>query len=981
MESFFTWFRSWKLLSWRTAAVAVAAVYALVGFFLVPVIAKKVIIETARERTGREVTVEEVRCNPLTLSMTVRGFSMPGRPGSTLLAFDEFYANAQVSSLFRWALTLKEFRIEDPYLGLRRYADGGINLLELMADIEERTPPDQEPDADGGLPRAVLLHILVSGSTIDVEDFAREEPLQMTFGPSVYELHNISTIPEKTGDNVFTIGLIEGGTIAVTGQVVMEPFGLDGTVKIDALFLEYAWPLLKPYFEFDLVGGQAGGRFDYAVALRDNGLHATISDFDYRVENLEMRLRGSDINILEVPLITIADGSLVWPEAEISASSVVVGGAGTFLWLEPDGTPNWAGLVPEETQTQVVNTYREVEEAFPWKVDVGRFELKEASVHFEDRTFDEPVQLAVESADVALTDIVTGPGHQWGLTASVLFFGEANATAEGSVGTGPMRLEAEVGVDNVDLGLFQPYIEPFAPIELRAGRVQSKGTAKVDPNGDGPVASFAGDVTILEIDLRETVVGSRVLQWGRVETRGIEAAVGPQSLTIESIDIHGAGIEVVVSEDGGVNLIELMAAMAERSQASGNGGSTEMPPISVHAIKLLGCSSTYTDRTLTPPFTLALDPVDGTANGISSEAASGAVLDIEGGVSSGGMMDLEGEMDLFDPKRLTDLSIDIRQAKLPPVSPMSVRYIGHPLTEGVVDVGLKYEITNSNLLGSNRFVTDGLTLGDKVEGEGMVNLPFKLGVSLLTDKEGLITLEFPIEGNLDDPNFGFGNAIGSAAKEIVGELIKSPFRLLGKLGGGSDDEDFGHVEFEAGSSELEITAVDKLRTLAAGAEQRPELVLQVEGVYDPESDGPALQAAAFEALLAERQAADSAETEGSVSLALLETLYGESFSGAGLEALRATHMTQPETAEEGAVEAVLDETAYYRDLKAALVAAQPVDPTQLEALGAARTEAIRGQLVDEAGIDPARVEVLAPVAVEPEGGRWVRCRLDVSAGH
>jgi hypothetical protein len=49
---------------------------------------------------------------------------------------------------------------------------------------------------------------------------------------------------------------------------------------------------------------------------------------------------------------------------------------------------------------------------------------------------------------------------------------------------------------------------------------------------------------------------------------GIEAAHRPQSLTIEAIDIRGAGIDVVVSEDGKVNLIELLAVMADASSAT-----------------------------------------------------------------------------------------------------------------------------------------------------------------------------------------------------------------------------------------------------------------------------------------------------------------------------------------------------------------------------------------------------------------------------
>ena len=713
------------------------------------------------------------------------------------------------------------------------------------------------------------------------------------------------------------------------------------------------------------MGGSAGGRFAYAVALHDNGLQVSISDLDFRVEDLELKLRDSDTNLLEVPLITVADARGVWPAAEVGAASVVVEGAAAFIWLESDGTPSWADLVPEETKVQVVETYREVEGAFPWVVDVQRFEIKGASARFEDRTFDEPVRLAAENASVVLTDIVTGAGHQWGLVAAATLFGEANATADGFVTTGPMRLETEVGVNDLDLGHLQPYIERIAPLELRAGILESKGTATVDPKGDGPTLSFAGDLTIHEIDLRETAVGSRVLQWGRVESRGVGAELGPQSIEIASIDIHGAGIDVVVSEDGRVNLIELFKVMAERSAEVGAGEATEVPPITVDAVTLHGCSSAYTDRTLTPPFTLALDPVDGTVTGISSVATAGSAIEIDGPVRSGGMVHIDGEMDLFNPKRLTDLSIDVRQAVLPPVAPMSVRYIGHPIDEGTVDITLRYEIITSDLVGSNRFVTDGLALGDKVEGEGMVDLPFKLGVSLLTDKDGRITLEFPIEGDLDDPSFGLGNAIGSAVKEITAELVKSPFRLLGNLGGGSGDEDFGFVEFAAGSDGLDSNAVQKLRTLAAGVDQRPEVGLLVEGAVDPNTDTLALKEASLDAVTAEKQGADA----GPASLELLESLYLDAASREALDELHARH--------EG--EGGFDETSYYRDLRVAVIEAQPVDSAVVGALAGARAEAIRAFLVDQQEVASSRVRIIEPVTLEQStDGKWVRCRLDIA---
>jgi hypothetical protein len=75
---------------------------------------------------------------------------------------------------------------------------------------------------------------------------------------------------------------------------------------------------------------------------------------------------------------------------------------------------------------------------------------------------------------------------------------------------------------------------------------------------------------------------------------------------------------------------------------------------------------------------------------------------------------------------------------------------------------------------------------------------------------------------------------------------------------------------------------------------------------------------------------------------------------------------------------VLDETAYYRDLRTDLIDAQPIDPAALQALAAARAEAVRAFLLEDTAFDPARVELLDAVAVaESSGDGWVRCRLDV----
>jgi len=296
---------------------------------------------------------------------------------------------------------------------------------------------------------------------------------------------------------------------------------------------------------------------------------------------------------------------------------------------------------------------------------------------------------------------------------------------------------------------------------------------------------------------------------------------------------------------------------------------------------------------------------------------------------------------------------------------------------------LDYDIIDRYLKALNHIEADDLVLGDKVEGEGQINLPMKLGVSLLKDKEGRITLDVPFEGSFDDPGFGMATAAGAAAKEIMGELMKSPFKLLGKIGGGGGGQDLEFVEFPAGSVVLVNRAARSLDTLVAALSERPTLTLQVHGGYDATVDTAGLQAVAFrEELMA--QGVSEEELDTIIPLSKLENMYSSRLSKEEFDGLQERHTSM---SSDGA-ELTFDEVAYRGDLREALIASQPTDEAVMQALGPARAEAIRAYLVEQAGLDPARV-VVAPeeTATQPEeketaatgSENWVRCRLELKS--
>jgi hypothetical protein len=991
MGSVSEWFRSWRLVSWRSAIVAAVVLYALIGFLVVPWIVKSLIEKKSVELVKRQATVVKVRCNPFALSLTIEGFSIPDRPGSVLLSWDRVYANAQISSLFRWAATLKELTIENPYVALRRFEDGTVNVLEVMEDLPE--PEPKPPEDEGGLPRALLQQIRVVDARVDLEDrYNRPETLLWEIGPSQVELLDISTIPNREGTNDVMVQLPGGGTIAIAGDVVVEPLGLNGTFTLENNELASMWRAVGHLFEFELTSGVIDLELDYQIGLEEDGPHLVVDDTSVHITDFGFKSDLHEDELLLVDDIRVAGAHLEWPEQNVAAESVLIEGATAFGWIEPDGTPNWDVLIPEESQKEIVATYQTLEERIQASAELGRFEIRDAGVQFENRVESPPMLFEITDANLVVTDISTKEGSLWPFEASATLEGDALGTAKGTFGAAPVAAEVEVSLEGLQLAKYQPFIARIAPLEVRAGVLHAGGTATASkPKGaEALEANFKGEFGVTGLDLNETVTGDKLLGWGDLSVKGIDADLEPIGAMVTEVDIYNAGLQITVAEDGTINLLEFFGALTEGEEEAGDGGAAAsgaegLPPLVIARFRLHDCYGVYTDKTPSSgPFQMALKPINGTISGISTRSKAGAKLDIEAGIDVGGGVRVGGELDPFDYQRLTDLSIDVRDLQLPAVSPMSVKFIGYPIDNGDVSLDLDYDIVDRYLTAYNLIEADDLELGDKVEGEGMINLPFKLGVSLLKDKEGRITLEVPFEGSFDNPGFGMLSAAGAAGKEIFTELVKSPFKMLGKIGGGGD-QDLEFVEFAGGSVELADGARRNLDTLAGALAERPTLALTINGTYDPEVDRPGLQLAALrEELLA--QGVTEEEFDTIIPLDKLESLYSSRHSAAEFDALQAQYTS---AAEAEGTEPVFDEVAYRDGLREALIASQPVDPGMVAALAPARVEAIRAYLVEQAGLDPARVRVAPePTVEEPEeketaatgSERWVRCKLELAAG-
>jgi hypothetical protein len=116
----------------------------------------------------------------------------------------------------------------------------------------------------------------------------------------------------------------------------------------------------------------------------------------------------------------------------------------------------------------------------------------------------------------------------------------------------------------------------------------------------------------------------------------------------------------------------------------------------------------------------------------------------------------------------------------------------------------------------------------------------QLAVALLKDRDGVIDINLPIGGSLDDPEFSVGGVIVRVLVNLITKAVTAPFALLGNLFGGSSEQ-LSSLDFDPGQDLVTPAREASLKLLAKGMTERPGLKLDITGWADPTVDRDALR--------------------------------------------------------------------------------------------------------------------------------------------
>jgi hypothetical protein len=223
-----------------------------------------------------------------------------------------------------------------------------------------------------------------------------------------------------------------------------------------------------------------------------------------------------------------------------------------------------------------------------------------------------------------------------------------------------------------------------------------------------------------------------------------------------------------------------------------------------------------------------------------------ATLELRGKAAGTALLEIGGQLNPTAKPLALDIKAKATDLELAPLSTYAGKYAGYAIERGKLSMDIAYKIdADGKLDARNQVVLNQLTFGDKIESKDATKLPVLLAVALLKDRNGVIDINLPVSGSINDPKFSIGGIIWKVILNLLTKALTAPFALLS--GGGSDD--LSQVEFQSGTAVIASSGASALDKVAKALTERPALKMTVTGAADAAAEREAFQRAAVESRL------------------------------------------------------------------------------------------------------------------------------------
>lgn len=797
-----------------------------------------------QQQTGRPLHFEVIHFNPFTFSLTLRNANDNNPDGSPLWSVRRVFINvAAVKTLLGFTPTIDEIRIDQPWAHPQILSDSQWNFADILQHHTKPVvtlPEPSLPEADK-LRALVINNIQILNGTLQFTDKSLKKPIAVHIDNISFDMQNLSTLADdkqayllrarvRTTDATKTQGeLLWQGNLSLNEEYDQ------GTLALKDIILSPFWPYIKSHFNFTLHKATASVTGEYHIQWK-NTLDWSISQGQLQLENIGLTsgkkaTRNAELTTNKLLLDKI---DVTSKEQSVKIASVIVDGLQMASWSQGSDSGVMRAFTFTAPQDDAApNTSPE------WTFAVNALSLKNASVDWRVAELEQH-NFLIRKLNVNATPLDFSGRKIAAITLGAIIDANTRLSLDGALNLNSLDGEFNSNLQGLSLAIAKPLFAPYLNVNNVSGVLDANAYLEIR---NAQLQQLKTNGKLADVKLQSTTATQELLTWENLTWNDANLDFIQQKVDVPLITLSGLDGRLIISKDGKTNLQGLFPKVPEEE--------TTEPDTTwqfrLHKLGLDKASFRFHDESLTPNFTAAVQNFTGAMTNFSSDPNETAIFSFTGDVDSYAPVKLQGKTKPFSEQPQLDAQLDFENMDLGGFSGYSSTYAGWRIERGLLTANLHYRLADGLIAGDNHIEMDQLQLGERVKSATAMDVPLRLALALVTDENGLATLDFDVSGKPDAPDFDISKILWSAVRNTIVKIVKSPLTFLAMLVGSK--EDLGELPFNSGSSKLLATATRKLNTLQQAMDMRPALRIELRGSYDPVTDKLGLQAAQITQIL------------------------------------------------------------------------------------------------------------------------------------
>ncbi|RXJ66338.1 hypothetical protein CRV08_13495 [Halarcobacter ebronensis] len=944
--------------------LSLVLIYAIVGFVAIPKILKPKLENIINENINQTATIEKIEFNPFLLKASLKGLKIEDK-GVTTLSLDEATIDfAMLKSLDEKHINFKNFLLVNPYINIIQYEDESLNLQKILKQKDENSK--EEPTEKSSSIAFQFSKTVIKNAKIEFTKLIKNnKPYKLQVDKFNYTFYDMGTFRNNLASHSLHMIINKNTKLAIKGGFRLTPFEMYGNVNLTDLkpteLIGYKQDLLN--FNLDkkaTINLDFGYQVNTAKSLKIEVNHANL-----KINNIALDEKSGRLFSFENFSINNLD--LKYPENQLNIEAISLNGVNTHIKKDKKENFNFNNLINskelsssnEETKTTTK----------PWNIDLNEFALTNSNLSFKD----DSNSFNAELKNIAL------------ILKKLNLKGENITLKELALKVKKTDLNDSsnnINVKNIDLNASEnSFIDSVVLInKLSLNKpdlllVDNKNNRKIDAKDIkivvNKILNSNGNTKIEKVEFLEPFVSLKdENNKTDVLAKNIDVLVNKieykdNTLKIDNSLVNKPYFAITLGKQNPKEVTKNEEKKEAKSEEKSNGNfQFDVGPLKIKEMRM-----TFQDKNLPIPFRTNITKLNGEFSKLNSNSSEPTELSLEGEVDKYGYTKITGTLDVNDIKLLTDTNIIFKNIAIKNFTPYSGKFVGREIDSGKLNLDLKYNIKKSNLDAQNSVIISDIKLGKNVESPDAVNLPLEFAIALLEDSNGVIDIDLPIKGNVDDPQFSVAPIVWKAFTNLIIKAVTAPFSLLASLFG-VDEEKLKGIDFEYGKSDIIVSEKEALDTIAKILEKKPKLAINIEPIYNTINDKKALQNRKIELKVENEMKKVSKGDEYKI---VLERLYNALKEKNDIEEVKKEF-----TKEDKDKKTYFDNEDYVAYLKDFLASKEEVTEEELVSLSKIRVEEIKNYLLTIKKIPKESLNFKELSTSNNEKEKWTQFKITLS---